>query len=134
MTVYHTQDYTDEAGNWFRAEHYYDDTMPPPWTQDAYKIGGESLVTGWERRGKRPGELILANDGRGNRRYFDYQMAMRLMREELPGVDAEARRDAVMQCYERLRAWCTDAWWYAGITAFPLTPDRPTTMTTTSAA
>jgi len=128
MKAYHTEDYTDSENRKFRIEHYYDSDMGPPWKE----CDGHGVVTEWEKRDKRPGELILSDDGRGGKRFYDFQESIRLARREnwnntimlpTPEERGKAIEDAVRADYEYLRAWCNDEWHYMGIVVFPLTTD-----------
>jgi len=127
MTAYHTEDYTDSSGQRFRIEYHYDHDMGPPWEA----CDGHGFVSDWESRDKQPGELILKEDSRGNRRFYDFQASVRKARDEdwncasvLPKRErGQAIVDAVRADYKYLRDWCNDEWHYMGIAVFPLTVD-----------
>jgi hypothetical protein len=80
-------------------------------------------VTDWERRDKRPGELVL-NSGRSGKRFYDFAEACRIARRD--GWDAAPYNDgsetkrqqaakAALADFEYLRQWCTDQWKYVGV-------------------
>lgn len=68
----------------FRVNIYHDRDHDHPWDNE----DGHGPVSDWERRAKRPGELILCGDGRGRlgtddmHRFYDFQAAVRQAREE----------------------------------------------------
>lgn len=83
-----------------------DDSHGAPWDEE----DGHGDVTGWKRREKLPGELVLAGDGRGGlgtdaaRRFYDFAGACKTARRDgwgfLPGeLKYEKRGD----CWH---AWC----------------------------
>jgi len=127
MQAYHTEDYTDSEGQRFRIEHHYDWDAAPPWEQ----CDGHGPVSDWTNRDKHPGELVLNSDRHGYKRFYDFQHAIKLAREEdwgcaslLPKHErGEALERAVRADYEYLKAWCDDKWHYMGIEVFPLTED-----------
>lgn len=80
-------------------------------------------VSDWERRDKRPGELVL-NSGRGGKRFYDFAEACHIARRD--GWDAHPYNDgtetkrqqaakSAMADYEYLREWCNDQWEYVGV-------------------
>jgi hypothetical protein len=74
----------EHRGLRFRVQFPYDDHHGAPWEE----CDGHGPVSDWTTRDKRPGELILATEGR-HRRYYDFQAAVALARSEswgfLPG-------------------------------------------------
>lgn len=109
----------------FKVEIEHDTDHGAPWEEE----DGHGPVTGWECRdhykgGKRPGELILNSDGRGNFRFYDFAEACRIALAD--GWDAAPHNDgsetkrqqaakAARADYENLRAWCNDEWQYVGV-------------------
>lgn len=102
-----------------RADIQGDCCQREPWTEE----DGHGPVSGWERRDKAPGELVLCND-RGRSRFYDFAAACKLALAE--GWDAkpyntgqETKRQqaakAALADFERLRSWCNDGWNYVGV-------------------
>lgn len=104
-----------------RCEIHYDECSGAPWEEN----DGHGLVSGWERRAKRPGELVLNDDGRGNKRFYDWQESVKIARRDgwCCWRNGEELNEAVRRDYEYLRAWCNDEWYYVGVVVFPLTVD-----------
>jgi len=128
MHVYHTENIKDISGNRFRIEHYYDTDAGYPWEED----GEHGPVSDWVSRKKRPGELVLDDDGLGCRRYYDFQAAMRMARDDdwnsvsyylPPDMRGEEYARLVGLDYQRLRDWCRNKWHYMGIVVLPIAPD-----------
>lgn len=99
---------------------FEDDTdAGEPWANS----DGHGTVTEWERRDKKPGELVLNSD-RGSKRFYDFAGACRTALAE--GWDAAPYNDgsetkrqqaakAARADYEYLREWCADLWHYVGV-------------------
>lgn len=121
----------ERKGFTFRASIQHDDDAGTPWDNS----DGHGPVTGWERRAKLPGELVLCDDNpsglRSNtaRRFYDYQEACRIALRDgwnaAPyDVEGETPRQRAAKAaradYEFLRGWCNNEWSYIGIivTAF----------------
>ncbi len=82
---------------------------------------GHGPVSGWERRNKLPGELILCED-RGSKRFYDFAAAVKIARRDAwdtkpynTGTAGERAHRAVMADYEYLRRWCNYQWRYIGV-------------------
>lgn len=90
---------------------------------------GHGPVSDWRRRNyagrydKRPGELLLCDDGR-NARFYDFAEACRIARRDgwnaVPyDVPRETPRQraakAALADYNRLRGWCDDSWNWCGV-------------------
>lgn len=115
----------EQHGAIYLVEWFYDDDADAPWDHS----DGHGPVTDWERRDKRPGELILSSD-RGYKRFYDFAGAMRIAKRDgwnappyafsSPGEQAQA---AVMADYKHLRRWCDDQWFYCGIVVTMLDDD-----------
>lgn len=105
----------------YRAEIYYDGDHGAPWEE----CDGHGVVSDWERRSKRPGELILNSDGCGNFRFYDWQASIRIARRDRWSCwcNGDELQEAVRRDFEYLRAWCNDEWRYVGVVVFPLTED-----------
>lgn len=83
MMLYHGDTFTHN-GRAFCVSIEPDSDSGAPWDNE----DGHGPVTGWERRAKLPGELVLNGDGRGGlgtdraRRFYDFQAACRIARRE----------------------------------------------------
>lgn len=64
-------------GRDFVAEIHVDEGHGAPWEEE----DGHGPVTDWERRDKRPGELVLADDGRA-KLFYDFAEACRIARRD----------------------------------------------------
>lgn len=117
----------DHAGTTFLAEIYADECPCAPW--DISDCHG--IVTDWETRIKRPGELVLSDGGR-SRRFYDVQETTRKARADGWGLSEPALAElcetlgrqatrgevvaaAVRADFEFLRGWCNDEWHYVGV-------------------
>ena len=126
MSAYERFD-IEHDGRTFHVELHFDDSRGAPWDEEC----GHGPVSGWTRRDKAPGELVLCED-RGWRRFYDFAEATRIARADGWGLapDEEAalaqtlgraptakeiRREAVMRDYRHLKAWCNDEWHYCGV-------------------
>lgn len=101
----------------FRVQFEHDDIHGAPWEE----CDGHGVVSDWEHRDKRPGELILNTD-RGAKRFYDFAETCKKALAE--GWDAhpyntdgkETKRQQAAKAaradYEYLRAWCNDEWHY----------------------
>ena len=96
-----------------------DDDAGAPWEC----CDGHGPVSDWERRDKRPGEMIL-HESRGMRRFYDYAEACRIaLRDgwnaapyDIPGETARQRAArAALADFEYLRGWCKGEWHYVGV-------------------
>lgn len=97
-----------------------DSNYGAPWEEH----DGHGPVSGMELRDKRPGELVLHDNGHGRKRYYDYQEACRIARRELwdaapYNTGQETKRQQAAKAaranYERLRQWCDDQWHWCGV-------------------
>jgi len=111
----------------FAVKFERDDDAGAPWEN----AEGHGPVTGWERRDKHPGELVLNTD-RGSKRFYDYAEACRIARRDCwdaaPYNDgSETKRQqaakAAMADYDYLRQWCANVWEYVGVTVTLLDDD-----------
>lgn len=110
----------------FRVTFEHDHGHGAPWEE----CDGHGIVTGWERRDKRPGELVLSED-RGSRRFYDFAETCRIARRDgwnaAPYRDDETPRQRAAKAaradYEYLRAWCGDDWAYVVVTVTLLDGD-----------
>lgn len=126
-TVYAGETITCEVdGFTVTATIHSDDDTTPPWERE----DGHGEVTGWTRRAKMPGELVLNTDG-GSHRYYDFAGACATARRDgwRNGEDAarvqagepvaysarQVAARAALADYERLRRWCADLWEYVGV-------------------
>lgn len=98
------------------------------------------VVTDWEDRDKRPGELIL-NSGRHGKRFYDFaascRLALRDRWDAAPYNDgSETKRQQAAKAaradFEYLRAWCNDEWRYVGVVVTLLDDEGEKTEVTDS--
>lgn len=91
-----------------------------PWDEE----DGHGPVTGWERRNKLPGEMILAED-RGFKRFYDFAAAVKIAKRDgwnakpydIPGeTKGQKARKAALADFNHLRRWLHDDWRYVGVT------------------
>lgn len=112
----------------FSVKFDYDTDNGAPWEN----CDGHGPVSDWEKRSKRPGELILNTDWRGNQRFYNFAEAVKQARRE--GWDAHPYNEgsetkgqqaakAAMADFEYLREWCNDVWCYVGATVTLLDDD-----------
>lgn len=106
----------------YRCEVKPDDDIGFPWKQ----CDGHGIVTGWESRDKKPGELILNSD-HGSKRFYDFAQSMKIAKRDGWGCNGmyvlkpgQRAYRAVMADYEYLRAFCNDEWSYVYLDVFPL--------------
>lgn len=103
----------------FRVRFEYDTDHGAPWEM----FDGHGVVSDWEHREKRAGELVLCSD-RGAKRFYDFAESCRKALAE--GWDAhpynegqETKRQQAAKAaradYEYLRAWCNDEWHFVGV-------------------
>ena len=121
------RDIINHRGFTFRVDIENDGSNEAPW----HKSDFHGPVSGWTRREKSPGELVL-NQDRSSKRYYDLQGAMALAKKDgwsLCAADTaklaaklghapskgEIRAEAVRRDYEDLRGWCNDDWRYVGV-------------------
>jgi hypothetical protein len=127
MQPYRT-DTIEKHGKTYRIEWFFDADHGAPWQE----CDGHGFVTEFERRSKRPGELILC-DSRGSKRFYDFQASIERAKAEgwntapydWPTKGAQAHA-AVMADYEYLRRWCNDQWHYCGIVVTLMDDDEET--------
>ena len=88
-----------------------------PWKNE----DGHGPVSEFERRSKRPGELVL-NEDRDWKRFYDFAEAVKIARRDgwdtkpyNTGTAGERAHRAAMADYENLRGWCNDEWHYIGV-------------------
>lgn len=103
----------------FSVEVERDDDFDPPWENS----DTHGPVSGWERRDKLPGELILNSDGT-HKRFYDFAEACRIaLRDkwDAPPYNEGAETPkqqaakAARADFEFLRSWCNDEWHYVGV-------------------
>jgi hypothetical protein len=114
-------------GRDFVATLHHDSYHGAPWDE----CDGHGPVTGWTRRDKRPGEMVLSED-RGSRRYYDFAEATEIAKRDGWGLcdvkraalaarlgreptRNEVVRAAVLADFEHLRGWCNDDWHWCGV-------------------
>lgn len=100
-----------------KIEPDYDQGLP--WEEcDAYGV-----VSEWTTRGKKPEEIVLAQD-RGLCRYYDKAATLEKARRDSWGLAPEEAKGltpgqiterAVMKDFEYLKAFCDDRWIYHGV-------------------
>lgn len=96
----------------------YDHHHEAPWEAE----DGHGPVTGWERRDKAPGEMVLSEGRHGLERFYDFQQAVKIAKREGWRVTGDndltpkARAaNAALADFYRLRDWCNDEWCYVGV-------------------
>lgn len=123
---YETRDIA-QNGTTYRVEFIVDCDMGAPWEEH----DGHGVVSNWENRDKKPGEVVVASD-RGAKRFYDVAETTRIAKRDgwgVSGVDtskmthAQVTALAVQRDLERIRDWCNDAWHWCGVSVFPLTAD-----------
>lgn len=109
---------TEAHGFTLTATLEYDDFCEAPWERE----DGHGPVSGWERRDKLPGEMILNEDRHGFKRFYDFQEAVRIAKRDgwdAPpygdGTPGERAHRAALADFNRLRDWCNDEWCYVGV-------------------
>ncbi len=104
----------------FAVKFEHDADAGAPWGNEE----GPGPVSDWERRDKRPGELILNSGHHGAKRFYDFAEACRIALRE--GWDSapynegqESKRQQAAKAaradYEYLREWCAGQWQYVGV-------------------
>lgn len=117
MSEAYKTDTLTQHGKTYRIEWFRDDDAGAPWDNE----DGHGPVSEWERRDKKPGEMILHSD-RGSHRFYDFAQAVKIARRDgwntapydWPSKGAQAAAAALAD-FEYLRRWCTDQWNYCGI-------------------
>ena len=108
-------------GHQFRIVLERDEDHGPPWIEH----DGHGIVSDWTTRPKDPGEKILHTD-RNSRRYYDVAATLKIAKRDQWGCPHHANPKqhatkgdqlacAVEADFEYLRRWCTDQWWYVGV-------------------
>ena len=123
---YGTRD-IEKNGTTYRVEFIADCNMGAPWKEH----GGHGIVSDWESRDKKPGEVVIAED-RGSKRFYDIAETTRIAKRDGWGVSnadtskmtpAQITALAVTRDMARMRDWCNDDWHWCGVAVFPLTAD-----------
>lgn len=124
---YETRD-IEQNGTTYRVEFIADYDMGAPWKE----YDGYGIVSDWESRDKKPGEVVIASDRRGAKRFYDVAATTRIAKRDCWGVSnadtskmtpAQITALAVQRDMERMRDWCNDSWHWCGVSVFPLTAD-----------
>jgi hypothetical protein len=117
----------EQNGKTYRVEFIFDSDMGAPWEEH----DGHGIVSGWESRDKKPGEVVISSD-HGRKRFYDVAATTRIAKRDGWGVaDADTSKItpaqitalAVQRDMERMRDWCNDVWHWCGVAVFPLTED-----------
>lgn len=102
----------------FRLQIIPDHDHGAPWDEE----DGHGPVSDWTTRDKRPGEMVLCEDGRGRaKRFYDFAAAMRQAKAEgwnhapYTGTRGERAVRAVFADFKRLQDWCEDRWQWCGV-------------------
>lgn len=123
---YETRD-IEQNGRAYRVEFIADCDMGAPWEES----DGHGIVSDWERRDKKPGEVVIASD-RGSKRFYNIAATTRIAKRDGWGLSPEKASgltpaqivaEAVRLDMERMRGWCNDDWHWCGVSVFPLTED-----------
>ena len=114
--TYKTETLT-QHGKTYRIEWVYDQDIGAPWDHS----DGHGIVSDWETRDKRPGELILNQNGR-SKRFYDFAASVKKARAECWDTapykwktKGEQAHAAALADFEYLRRWCNDDWHYCGV-------------------
>lgn len=125
----------ERNGTAYRVEFIVDYDMGAPWEEDE----GHGIVSDWETRDKKPGEVVI-NEDHGGKRFYDVAATTRIAKRDKWGLNddsraklakklgraptaGEIRADAVRLDLERMAGWCNDDWHWCGVEVFPLTDD-----------
>lgn len=117
----------EQNGKTYRVEFIFDSDMGAPWEEH----DGHGVVSDWESRDKKPGEVVIASD-RGSKRFYDVAATTRIAKRDKWGVSdadtsnmtrAQITALAVQRDMERMRDWCNGDWYWCGVSVFPLTAD-----------
>lgn len=102
-----------------------DDLMEAPWENE----DGHGPVSDWTGASKSPGEMILCSD-RGQRRYYDFQEAVKIAKREGWNCAPYAWRtkgqqahEAALADFDLLRRWCAGDWTYRVVAVTPVDQD-----------
>lgn len=134
MTCYETRD-IEKNGKFYRVEFHFDEGMGAPWKEH----DGHGIVSDWESRDKKPGEVVINTD-HGSNRFYDVSETTRIAKRDGWGLNDDARAElakklgraptageiraeAVRLDLERMAGWCNDDWHWCGLKVFPLTND-----------
>lgn len=112
-------DIIEVNGQKFAVRIEHDDNTGAPWEEH----DGHGVVSDWTTRDKRPGELVLVQDGI-QKRYYDFAASVKKARAE--GWDSapynigqqtkdEQAAKAARADYARLRGWCHGNWGWVGV-------------------
>lgn len=121
---YETRD-VEQNGKIYRVEFIFDPDLGAPWEEH----DGHGIVSDWENRDKKPGEVVIASD-RGWKRFYDVAETTRTAKRDGWGVSdtdtskmtpAQITQLAVQRDMERMRGWCNGDWHWCGVSVFPLT-------------
>ena len=117
----------EQNGKTYRVEFIFDSDMGAPWKEH----DGHGIVSDWENRDKKPGEVVIASN-RGAKRFYDIAATTRIAKRDGWGVsDADTSKMtpaqitalAVQRDMEHMRGWCNDEWHWCGVSVFPLSED-----------
>lgn len=117
----------EQNGKTYRVEFIFDSDMGAPWKEH----DGCGIVSEWENRDKKPGEVVISED-RGAKRFYDIAETTRIAKRDKWGVSgadtskmtpAQVTALAVLRDMERMRDWCNGDWYWCGVAVFPLTED-----------
>lgn len=105
---------------------FYDEDLGPPWKEH----DGHGIVSDWEYRDKKPGELILNKDGSA-KRFYDFTGSLEIAKHDGWGLTGEAKEalakklgrapterevrvESVMRDFKYLKDWCHNKWFWCG--------------------
>lgn len=121
---YKTRD-IEQNSTIYRVEFIVDYDMGAPWEEHE----GHGVVSDWENRDKKPGEVVITSD-RGAKRFYDIAETTRIAKRDKWAVSdadtsnltpAQIVSLAVHRDMERMRDWCNDVWHWCSVAVFPLT-------------
>jgi len=118
--------YRTETRENYRIDWEYDPYAEAPWDSE----DGHGEVTGWERRPKAPGEMILCESHVG-KRFYDFQGAVKIaLRDGWNNCTTKKEAaEAAMEDFKRLRAWCKGDWLYCGVAVIEICKDEKRNVT-----
>jgi hypothetical protein len=115
---------------------HHDEVSGPPWDHQ----DGHGVVSKWERRNKRPGELVLAGGRHSERIFYDLEETTSIAKRDGWGLSDEHKKaladrlghdptsaeivaESVQRNFRYLRGWVNGDWFFQGYTTQITAPD-----------